>query len=145
MKTKTIRKGVCKHCLEEFIIQTSTQKFCCASHRVANFAMNKRATTQKLPRNIEQAPLTGVSTPPELGGVASFLKDVGSATAGGLIIDRVKSLRGINDNDQMKFLKRIEQNQIRFQMEVLLKFACLEEAIRKNNSTKFYQPVILQN
>ena len=136
MKSKNIILKNCLHCKEEFVVARSDQKFCSTSHRSANFAMLKRSNLIK--------PLAGIKTlMPEMVIIKDepaknqFLKDVGSSSIPVALNEAIKTMRGINDNDQMKLLVEIKNNQVRLLYEISLNnnlIIALNEQLKVSNN-----------
>jgi hypothetical protein len=109
LKTKSNRIKHCTHCNEEFTQTKSNQKFCSTSCRVASWKMNKekkaviKAKLDDLPvmQHTEQKTRTTNVVDSTLGTLV-----------GGLVIEGMKTFRGINNNDIIKKLDVVLQNQI---------------------------------
>jgi hypothetical protein len=109
LKTKSNRIKHCTHCNEEFTQTKSNQKFCSTSCRVASWKMNKekkaviKAKLDDLPtmRPIEQKTQSTNVLDAALGTLAVELG-----------IEGMKTFRGINNNDIIKKLDIVLQNQI---------------------------------
>jgi hypothetical protein len=109
LKTKSNRIKHCTHCNDEFTQTKSNQKFCSTSCRVASWKMNKekkaviKAKLDDLPvmQHTEQKTRTTNVVDSTLGTLV-----------GGLVIEGMKTFRGINNNDIIKKLDVVLQNQI---------------------------------
>ncbi len=127
MKTKAIRLKNCNHCKKEFVYSRTDQKFCCVSCRSASFSMRKRAGTVKPLRGIAAAPpqINVPSIPkneppkPDYTELIKqdlsnkdLLKIAGIAALVPLSIELIKTYKGVNDKDQMIILKKIHDDQI---------------------------------
>ena len=146
MKSKNIILKNCLHCKQEFAVSRSDQKFCCTSHRSANFAMRKRSNLIK--------PLAGIKSQiPETIIIKEepvknhFLKDVASSSIPVALNEAIKTLRGINDNDQMKLLKGIKDGQIILMEAIMFNNNLIKELNNqlKVSSNKPSSPLYLGN
>ena len=66
-----------------------------------------------------------------------FLKDVGSSSIPVAWNEAIKTMRGINDNDQMKLLVEIKNNQVKLLYEISLNnnlIIALNEQLKVSNN-----------